>query len=180
MCCWHTLHVTRSLWNSLWSSLCFCPFRRAIKMTKRWRLLLTTQPSWTSSSVRSVWLSAHECVELHEAVHEWIFLRVPPFFCLVHTFEIRGVLCVCFRSRTSGTALIKLMRMWLKSKSCTRSSCLLLHQIRVRAFTTTSFSSCSPDLTHSGSYWECFSYLILLFILYKLFSIPIWVKSDFH
>ena len=93
-------------------------------------------------------------LELHKAVHEWNAASL--LSCYAH-LRFMAVLCVCFRSRTSGTALIRLMRMWLKSKSCTRSSCLLPHQIRVRDFTTTSFSSCSPDLTYSGSYWECFS-----------------------
>lgn len=72
-------------------------------------------------------------------------------FCNMLIFVL-STLCVCvrvcFRLRTSGTVLIKLMRTWRKSKRFSRSSCLLPHQIRVRYLTSTiqlflsSFSRC--------------------------------------
>lgn len=65
----------------------------------------------------------------------WVFL-----FACFWGFKSR---CACvFRLRTSGTALIRLMKMWLKSKSFTQSSCLPPHPTRVRNLNTMCYFFC--------------------------------------
>lgn len=54
------------------------------------------------------------------------------YFIFAQAFVMLHLLNVFFRLKTSETVLIKSMRMWPRSKSCTRSSCLLPPQIRVR------------------------------------------------
>lgn len=64
-----------------------------------------------------------------EAAHGETFQCCHPHALLID--DVR--LCVCCRLRTSGTVSIKLMRMCLKSKRFSLSSCRLPHQIRVRS-----------------------------------------------
>lgn len=103
----------------------FC-FRHAIMMTRMLRSPWTMLLLWMSSSARHVllyilqsclckyfWCALHECVSLWFVHFRW------PLF-------------LCFRLKTSGTALTRLMRMWPKWRNFSQLFFLHQHQTRVR------------------------------------------------
>lgn len=135
-------------------------------MMRRWRSLWTTQPSWTSSSLRSGFM-------LSIVVQRPNFSYI--FFCFVNCD-----LSVC-RLKTSGTVLIKLTRTWLKSKSFTQSSCRLPRRIRVRHLTFNWFTvflcpvfllwkHTQLNLVHKNKVTVVFFWFVVFILFFKPYS----------
>lgn len=137
-----------------------------------WFLLSGRCLSVQACFISSICILFYTCMNVCEYLH----------FCHLHAFEINSVrVCVCFRLRTSGTALIKLMKMCLKSKSFTRSSCLLPHQIRVRYLNTTCFSSrtCYFFYFFTNVFTSPYSLRITsrVLLLYKVYFLAFFVSQ---